>query len=99
VIEVKGTITYTDGRVTEYTATQREFAAWERYALRHGLPTGTDGGPTAQLTMARYLAYSALNRGDENPVSFEVFDAEVAEVAADEDPRLLDPTRPARSAD
>jgi hypothetical protein len=96
VIEVRGTVTYTDGREVEYTATQREFAAWERYALRMGIPAGTDGRQGAPLTMARYLAYSAIHRGDDEPMSFEAFDAQVAEVSAPEQAESLDPTRPGR---
>lgn len=101
MIEVSGRVIYTDGREAEYTATQREFAAWERYALRHGMPTGTTDTPgdKAPLTMTRYLAYATIMRGDEEPVSFDVWDSMVAEVSAEEAPEALDPTPPARSID
>jgi hypothetical protein len=94
MIEVSGIATYTDGTVVPYTATQREFGAWERYAFRAGLPV-----QQAQITMARFLAYAAITRGDDDPISFEAFDATVAEVTASEDPATLDPTLPARSTD
>ena len=101
MIEVSGKVIYADGREVEYTATQREFAAWERYALRMGMPTGTSGGAgsTAPITMTRYLGYSAIMRGDEEPTSFETWDAMVAEVSAEGDPESLAPTPPARSTD
>ena len=101
VIEVAGKVIYNDGAEAEYRATQREFAAWERYALRMGMPTGTSGGAgsTAPITMTRYLAYSAMMRGDQEPISFEAWDAMVAEVSAEGDPNELDPTPPARSID
>lgn len=101
MIRIGGQVTYADGRTTHYEATQREFAAWERYALRSGLPTAGDpkAGTGAPLTMTRYLAWAAIQRGDEDPVSFDVWDAMVAEVTADEGAETVaDPTPADRSA-
>jgi hypothetical protein len=103
VIRIEGTITYQDGRTETYEATQREIAAWERYALRNGLPTGmgTTSGPL--VTMTRYLAYATVTRAADDPVSFEVWDAGVAEVDAPDpgeaDQGAVDPTLTGRSAD
>ena len=104
MFRVTGEIAYTDGRTVSYEATQREFAAWERYAIRNGLPPGTStqaaaGGPLAIATMQRYLAYSAVMRGDEEPTSFEVWDAMVLDVTAVQGAELADPTLPDRSDD
>jgi hypothetical protein len=50
------------------------------------------------VTMTRYLAYAAEMRGSDDPVSFEVWDASVAEVTAPEgDAEPVDPTQADRS--
>lgn len=93
MIRIDGTISFLDGRETEYHATQREVAAWERYALRSGLPTGIGTPLTSMVTMTRYIAYAATMRGAEDPISFEVWDADVAEVTAPEEgAQNVDPT-------
>ena len=100
MIRIAGTITYLDGREVPYEATQREIAAWERYALRSGLPTGLGTPLASMVTMTRYLAYAAEMRGSDDPVSFEVWDASVAEVTApEEDAEPVDPTQEGRSVD
>lgn len=100
MIRIDGTITYLDGREEEYHATQREVAAWERYALRSGLPTGIGTPLASMVTMTRYLAWAASTRGAEEPVSFEVWDADVAEVSAPEEGvQPVDPTQADQPAD
>lgn len=99
MIRIAGEIFYLDGRVVEYEATQRELAAWERYALRAGLPTGIGTNLTSMVTMTRYVAYKCEMRGSESPVSFEVWDDSVAEVTApDQEAEAADPTQEGRSA-
>lgn len=93
MIRIDGTITYLDGREEEYHATQREIAQWERYALRSGLPTGLGTPLASMVTMTRYLAYATVMRGADDPVSFEVWEADVAEVTAPEEgAQPVDPT-------
>ena len=46
------------------------------------------------VTMTRYIAYAAKMRDADDPVSFEVWDAEVAEVTAPEEAvQPVDPTQ------
>ena len=45
MIRLVGTVTYADGRVEEIECGQREFAAWERFALRAGLPVSAEQAP------------------------------------------------------
>ena len=80
MIRVSGQLTMADGTVIPLEAGQQEFAAWEIYALRNGLPADFERAP--KLTMLRYLGYAAQNRGTPKPdwEPFEIWDAEVLEV-------------------
>jgi len=50
-----GKIGYTDGTEVEFEAGNAAMAAWERYAVRHGLPMGKDSPPTiSSLVIAHY---------------------------------------------
>jgi hypothetical protein len=101
MLKFSGTIIYFDGRQVAFEGGQREFAAWERYATRNGLPLGMDGTNRAvPITMGRYVAYACQMRGTDNAESFEVWDESVAEVEAGaEQLETADPTQPAASAD
>ena len=55
------------------------------------------GGAGAPLTMTRYLAYSAVIRGSDNPESYESWEAGVAEVSAESEAAELDPTQAEQS--
>jgi len=86
MIEIRGVITYADGRTESYTGAQRELAAWERYALRHGLPIpGPNAEGIMQHTTGRYVAYAAVH-ADMPPATWPDFDtwaAGVLEVTGD----------------
>jgi hypothetical protein len=42
VLRFKGKVAYLDGREQDFEAGSASIAAWERYAMREGLPHGTD---------------------------------------------------------
>ena len=80
MIRVVGSAQMADGTTIQLEAGQSEFAAWERFALRHGYPAEFDRAP--KVSMIRFLGYAAGNCGippaDWPP--FEVWDMEVLEV-------------------
>lgn len=97
MIRISGTIAYLDGRSDTFEGGPREWVAWERYALSHGLPTvNQDPSRAAGLTMTWFLAYQAATRHAAERPGFEEWLDGVADIAADvaEAP----PTRPAASA-
>lgn len=99
MIRLVGTVTYTGGREEPIECGQIEFAAWERYALRAGLPVQAELAPP--VTMLRFLGYAAVNRGKPQadwPLTFEEWGAEVEDVAleAPEEAANVPPTRLAR---
>lgn len=86
MIRIEGRIQFRDGETQLVTATQAEFAAYEVYALRHGLPPALDQAPVT--TMMRYVAYAAAHH-DTPPhdwPSYEEWGMRVAEVEFDRDP-------------
>jgi hypothetical protein len=65
VIRFDGTVHYHDERRPDrFVATQAEVAAWELYAIRHGLnPTPQPGvAGSVPVTWSRFLGYEALRR-------------------------------------
>lgn len=88
MIRLEGSVTFADGRRETITVGQFEFAAWERYALRHGLGVKAEDAPP--ITLLRYLGYAALQKvsGRLQPdwPDFEEWGATVDEVELDTEP-------------
>jgi len=87
VIRLQGVVVFSDGRQEEVEVRQAEYAAWELYALRRGLSSRPDQSPA--MTMTRYLAYAAIQRGELLPPkewpdfeewSLQVDDVELADL-------------------
>jgi hypothetical protein len=102
VIRLVGVVTFADGTVEPVEATQADFAAFELWAIRHGLPSSGPNLPP--ITLSRYLAYASLQRGEHESRQdwepFDVWDGRVANVdleSPDEAPSV-DPTRTGQSA-
>lgn len=89
MIRLTGQITYQDGRVDPVEVTQAQFAAWELYAIRLGLPANPEGAPP--ITMLRYLGFAACQQGkprrDWPP--FEDWDALVLDVELEGDAEAI----------
>lgn len=50
-----GKVTYADGTEAEFESGNAALAAYEKYAARHGLPTGKDSPPTlSSLVIAHH---------------------------------------------
>lgn len=104
MIRLEGTITYTDGREERITVTQAEYADFEMWAMRHGIPAQPEAAPP--MTMTRYLGYAAAMRAAHlTPDAWrpwEEWGAGVADVTLDvpEDPAAasVPPTPAARLA-
>jgi len=83
VIRLEGVITYRDGRTDNIEVTQAEYAAWELWAIRHGIGPTPDKAPP--MTMTRYLGYAAAQRAAhlERDAwrSFEAWDGDVMDVS------------------
>lgn len=89
----------TDGERVAFAGGPREFAAWERYALSHGLPTSENAaGASAGLTMTWYLAYASATRGAEHRPGFDDWLDGLVDLA-DFELELSPPTRPEVSAE
>jgi hypothetical protein len=56
VIRLTGTIEHADGRLEQFTAGTSALMAYERYAIRNGLPIGADA---PLMTMAHVVAWYA----------------------------------------
>lgn len=98
MIRVAGVVTLTDGVSVRFAGGPREFAAWERYALAHGLPTSQNAaGIGAGLTMMWYLAYACSTRGAEHRPGFDDWLGELVDISEFE-LEMPDPTPPAASA-
>lgn len=90
-------VTFRDGSTAEAQADQYAISVWERWAAKNGLrPSITDPAPLA-WTQMRVMAWAALQRDATSKVTFEAWDATVAEVGNMRD-READPTLPAMSA-
>lgn len=85
MIRLEGTVTYADGRAERIVVTQAEYAAFELWALRHGIPAGPEQAPV--MTMTRYLGYAATQRAAhlERDAwrSWDAWDGDVADVTLD----------------
>lgn len=77
MVALKGEVVMLDGSRQGFTAHQWELSEWERYALRHGLPT-----TEAAVTFSMYVAFAAVHRTtwDEKPLGFEAWSRQVASV-------------------
>jgi hypothetical protein len=74
VIRLSGIATLSDGTSVRFAGGPREFAAWERYALLHGLPPGQNAaGDAAGLTMTWYLAYACVTKGEAERPAFDAW--------------------------
>ena len=84
---MEATITYPGGRTEEVVITQAEYAAWELWAIRHGLSPMPDQAPP--MLMTRYLGYAAVQRAAGTPrkdwAVFEEWDADDVEMQAPDD--------------
>jgi hypothetical protein len=104
VIRLSGTVTYRDGRTELIEVTQAEYAGFELWALRQGIPANPDGAPP--MTMTRYLGYQATQRtAHSSPELWDDWDAwdrDVMDVTLEADAAdgaaAVDPTRTDRSA-
>jgi hypothetical protein len=104
MIRLTGTVTYRDGRTELIEVTQAEYAGFELWALRHGIPANPEGAPP--MTMTRYLGYQATQRAAHDSAElwepWEAWDGEVMDVTLE--PESADgsaeanPTRTDRSA-
>ena len=85
MIRLAGTITYTDGREQRIEVMQAEYAAYELWAIRHGLNPAPDSSPP--MTMTRYLGYAATQRQTGRPEhewpGFDEWGTDVADVTID----------------
>ena len=97
MIRVSGVVTLADGVPVRFVGGPREFSAWERYAISHGLPTGENAaGASAGLTMMWYLAYACSTRGAEHRPGFDDWLGELVD-CSEFDLELPPPTRPVAS--
>ena len=60
MIRLEGVVTYTDGREQRIEVTQAEYAEFELWALRQGIPANPEGAPP--MIMTRFLGYAATQR-------------------------------------
>ena len=81
-----GRVEFASGETAEFTAGNAALAAWERYAMRHGLPMGKESPPTMSSLV---IAHHAL--GVEQGVDAWIETVEGIELDA-EDP--ANPTAP-----
>jgi hypothetical protein len=85
VIRLEGTVTYEDGNEQRIVVTQAEYAAFELWALRNGIPANPQGAPP--MTMTRYLGYVATQRATHTAAeewpTFEEWGAGAADVTLD----------------
>jgi hypothetical protein len=99
VIRVSGTVTLDTGELVEFAGGPRELAAWERYALSHGLPPTRDArGGAAGLTMMWYLAFECVTRGADHRPAFNDWLGGLVDLSGF-DLELPDPTQPVASAE
>ena len=94
MIELQGTVTYADGSVSTFDTGPWVVSAWERYAVRNGLPTDP---AEAAATSNLYIAYAAVH-ADVWPaceVGFEKWQTSVRGIEMDEAPAR--PTNPEAS--
>jgi hypothetical protein len=104
VIRLAGTVTYRDGRTEEIEVTQAEYAGFELWAMRNGIPATPDSAPP--MTMQRYLGYQATQRtAHHDPAAWqawEAWDSEVIDVTLEAEDGSADaavnPTPAVRSA-
>lgn len=103
MIRLAGVVTYRDGRTETITVTQAEYAGFELWAMRRGIPATPAEAPP--MTMQRYLGYEATQRAaHEDPgawAAWDAWDSSVADVtleAADENGAAVPPTLVERSA-
>lgn len=97
MIRISGIATLSDGTSVRFAGGPREFAAWERYALTHGLPPGQNAvGDAAGLTMTWHLAYSCVTKGETERPSFDAW-LDTLVGLADMEIELPPPTDPAAS--
>lgn len=55
MIRFRGKVAYLDGTEEEFHAGTSSVAAWERYGLRHGFPTGKDApGALSDMVVAHH---------------------------------------------
>lgn len=89
VIRLEGTITYQDGTREPIVVTQREYAAFELWALRHGLSAAPDQAPP--MLMMRFLGYAAHYHGTgEAPSTWPPFEEWAADDVTLETPEGVD---------
>jgi len=81
----RGVVMYEDGTEEHFETSINAIAEYERYAVRNGLPMGTEAPP---LTMALFTAYYALAKNGEG---FDTWRARV--VALETEPGEVPPTR------
>lgn len=75
MIRFRGSVAYLDGSEETFEAGTAAVAAWERYALRHGMPTGQESpGALSDMVVAHHaLAISeAFDPWAERVLSVEV---------------------------
>ena len=80
MIRLVGRVAYHDDTSEPLEVMQGEFAAWELYALRNGIPIQPDRAPP--IIMLRYLAFAAVHRGQPRSEwpAYEEWDQSVADV-------------------
>ena len=96
VIRLSGTIVWEGGRRQEIEITQRDFVAWEQYAVRTGLDPSPANAPP--MMWARYLGYAAAQRlagraRAEWPL-FEDWEAEDVELEGEDGAPAIAPANP-----
>jgi hypothetical protein len=82
VIRLSGRVEYLDGRVEPFSTGTAALMAYERYAVRNGLPVGSDAPP---MTMAHVVAWHAVAA---EGVGFDTWVATVEGVELDEDAEI-----------
>jgi len=96
VIRLSGTIVWEGGRRQEIEITQRDFVAWEQYAVRSGLDPSPANAPP--MMWARYLGYAAAQRLAGRARSewppFEDWEAEDVELEGEDGAPAIAPANP-----
>jgi len=87
----RGVVMYEDGTEERFETSINAIAEYERYAVRNGLPMGTDAPP---LTLALFTAYYALAQNGEG---FDAWRARV--VALETEAGETNPTPPDQSTE
>lgn len=87
VVRFRGVVHYVDGSSAEFAAGNAAVAAYERYAVRNKLPTGTDAPPTISSMVIAHHAL-AIEQG------FDAWAESVDGIELELDGAAVPPTEP-----